>query len=228
MGTESTYFPWVDLRDPDPDCALAKCSENHDREAAGGRFLLPNACGVTVRPGGREIRFIIDRDTIAPGSQEWRFIAEVADLLERCHVALNDQGKAALEHLDFVVFSRTPARSFADVGPNGFFYDVDEFRRSDGSLVGAPYAVSNIVHDANHIWIYDGGQTYTGNDAEIVCWQLQVDNADAFGLSPTEIGFLRGLIGDPAKVAVRIAANPFPVDALACSQLGKCQVTQQA
>jgi hypothetical protein len=190
---------------------------------------LDQSSGVYVSINGNNLLLVIDRRTIQPLTAEWRFIGLVAERLAGCCANLSAQGQAALSSLVAVVFSTSPARSYADVKPNTFVYDTDEFRRSDGSLISAAYAASNIVHDANHIWMYDHRLPHQGQDAEIICWQLQVDNREALGLDETEVSFLESLIGDPSQVAARIEQDPYmQIQRLACSALGKCAVTANA
>jgi hypothetical protein len=216
------YYPHTDLLEDLNGTGLEGDSEDRQKFVSERTLALDRTCGVTVPVLGGTLLFVIDRRTVAPGSDEWRFIGEIAKLLaDRCFL-LSEQGQAALGGLLAVVFSTSPARAYADVRADCFVYDVDEFRRSDGSLISPSYAASNIVHDANHVWMYEHGQTYAGTPAEIVCWQLQVDNAAALGLSRWDADYIRSLIGTPQLVAARIESDPRP--RLACSQAGKCSV----
>jgi hypothetical protein len=122
---------------------------------------------------------------------------------------LNDAAKAAINSLDVVVFSTQPNRSFADVFPRRFFYDANEFYRSDGSLISDAFGASNIVHDANHILLYDQNLNYAGRDAEVASWQLQVDNSLAFGLEIYETSYLQSLIDNPASQDQRLQNAPY-------------------
>jgi len=222
---DADYFPAAWLLSADAE-AVAAADRLQDRQAfvSADELVLDRTCGAYALVFGRPLLLVIDRRTLAPGSDEWRFIGEVAAHLSACCEALSPQAAAALESLTAVVFSTSPARSYADVRPNAFVYDVDEFRRADRSLIRPAYAASNIVHDAHHIWMFDNGQPHTGPDAEVICWQLQVDNAEALRLDITETDFLRGLIANPALVAERLEQQPF--ERLACSQQGKCEVAQ--
>ena len=207
------------------------CSDEQKRQSYVSKkeLRLDKTSGVFVPADYRDILFIIDRRTIQPRSEEWRFIGKIAGHLADCCGRLSDQGRAALTRLTAVVFSTSPLRSYADVKPNCFVYDVDEFRASDGSLVSSAFAASNIVHDANHIWMFDQGQQYAGSAAETTCWQLQIDNRTALGLSDWEVDFLKGLVNDPAQVAERMDQDPFTARGkLACSQLGKCSSSASA
>lgn len=217
------YFPaaWLLSDGPEADEA-ALVVQSRQSFVSSKQLRLDRTSGAYVRVGERDLLLAIDRRTVEPGSEEWRFIGRVTERLAACWDGLSAQARAALESLAGVVFSTSPQRAFADVKPNTFVYDVDEFRRPDGSFVSPSYAASNIVHDANHIWMFDNHQTHTGEAAEVVCWQLQVDNAGPLGLEPYEVDFLQNLIGNPTLVAARIEQDPL--QKLACSQLGKCAV----
>ncbi len=173
------------------------------------KMRLDKTAGAYVPLGGRNLLLVIDRNSVAVPSGEWTLIAETAKRLEACFPTLSAQGKAALARLRAVVFSSKPLRSYADVKPDIFFYDTDEFRRKDGSLVGASWTASCVVHDANHVWQHDNGKEWHGEAAEVVCWQLQIDNAAPLGLDPGEIAHLKGFIADPKKIVERANSKTF-------------------
>lgn len=164
---------------------------------------LSDTAGAYVRLGGADLLLVIDRNSVPYLSKEWEMIAATAAHLDACYAALSTQAHKALAKLRAVIFSAKPARSYADVKPNLFFYDTDEFRRKDGSLVGPAWAASCIVHDANHVWQYLNGKTWHGTKSEVECWQLQVDNAGALGLSDGEVAHLKDFIANPEKIVAR-------------------------
>jgi hypothetical protein len=173
------------------------------------KLPLDRTAGAYVRLGARDVLLIIDKRTVPHGSPEWQLIADTAARLEQCHDALSAQGKAALARLRAVIFSRKPLRSFADVKPDIFFYDVDEFARTDGSLVAASWTASCVVHDANHIWQHDNRRPWHGVAGEVPCWQLQVENRDALGLSQVDVDHLNSFIADPSKILDRAGSGTF-------------------
>jgi hypothetical protein len=170
---------------------------------------LDNTAGAYLPLGGRNILLVIDKNSVPPGSGEWQLIAETAARLEACHPTLSAQAKAALGMLRAIVFSAKPLRSYADVRPDIFFYDTDEFRRKDGSLVSASWTASCVVHDANHIWQHDNDKPWHGVDAELVCWQLQVDNAGSLGLTDIDVAHVKSFIADPEKIVERATSKTF-------------------
>jgi hypothetical protein len=177
------------------------------------KLKLKKTSGGYVKLGERQVLFIADRRSVHPDSEEWKFIGRLATHLQGCFDALDIGGKTALEHLDAVVFaaSENPAfRSYADVKPNCYVYDVEEFRYpQNGQLVTLAFAASNIVHDANHILMFEQGRQHTGLEAERECWRLQVSNAAALGLGDFEVDYLNGLIDvPPAHVLARMEQHP--------------------
>jgi hypothetical protein len=186
--------------------------ESEDRQSFfpdRDKMKLDNTAGAFVPLGDGRILLVIDKTSVPYRSPEWDLIAETAKRLEACYPSLSDQARAALANLRAVVFSAKPARSYADVRPDFFFYDTDEFRRSDASLVTPAWTASCIVHDANHIWQHDNDKAWHGEDAEVVCWQLQVDNAAALGLFDGEVDHLKKFIADPSKIIDRMNSNTF-------------------
>jgi|GEM_PF-6751534 len=173
------------------------------------KMKLDNTAGAYVPLGGRDVLLVIDKNSVVPGSGEWKLLAQTAAQLAAAYPGLSEQGKTALSMLRAVVFSAKPLRSYADVRPDLFFYDTDEFKRSDGSLVSPAWTASCIVHDANHIWQHDNGKTFTGEGAETECWQLQVDNQAALGLNDPEVNHLKGFIADPARILARANSRTF-------------------
>ena len=168
---------------------------------------LKKTLGTYLDVGGRNILFVIDRDAVAPGSAEWGFIHDVARTLANAFPALNAQAKAALGTLEAVIFAKSPKRSFANVSNGCFFYDTDEFKVGASGRISTAYAASNIVHDANHVWLHRQGKSATGDKAEIACWQLQVDNRAALGLAPHEVKHVQGFIDDPASAQQRMDSD---------------------
>ena len=226
---KARYYPYTDLFPGSDDAGLKADLQKRQSYVSSKLLRLDWTSGVYATILGRTVLFIIDRRTVQPGTPEWRFIGEIIGHLVKCSPGLSSQGRTALASLTAVVFSTSPERAYADVKPNCFVYDVDEFRREDGSFISPAYAASNIVHDANHIWMYDKGQDYSGNAAEIICWQLQIDNEAAIGLAAHEVQFLKGLVAKPETVAKRIEQDPLkPAPKLACSALGKCSAGAQA
>ena len=220
-GTRYFPAPWLldaDLRDP----RVASDIQSRQSFVSARELRLDRTSGAYVELFGRTVLLAIDRRSIEPASDEWRFIGRVAATLQASTARLSSEAREALDSLKAVVFSRSPARSYADVKPNTFVYDVDEFRRVDSSFISPAYAASNIVHDARHIWMFDNRQVHHGAAAEVACWRLQVANADALGLDTTEVNFLNGLIADPALMAERMSQDP--IAKLACSASGKCEV----
>ena len=192
---------------------------------SSAQLKLDRTCGVYLPVGGQSLLFIIDIRTIKFDSDEWRLIARIAEHLVKCWPQLDADAKTALKALYAVTFTTSPNRAYADVKPKTFVYDVDEFRDSAGGLITVAYAVSNIIHDANHIHQYDMHQAYDGAAAEQICWKLQIANAAALGLAPYEVDFLTKLVEKPELVAARLASDPFGSAAkLACSVQGKCTV----
>ncbi|MDP8994959.1 MAG: hypothetical protein M3N07_08295 [Pseudomonadota bacterium] len=167
------------------------------------KMPLRNTVGAYVTLGGSDLLLVIDKDTVAPGSGEWKLIAATAAQLEACYPSLSDQAKKALRFLRAIVFSAKPLRSYAEVRDDIFFYDTDEFRRRDGSFVSPSWAASCVVHDANHIWQHDNRKPWHGVDGEVPCWQLQIDNGAALGLTAIDVDHLRSFIADPEKIIAR-------------------------
>ena len=185
-------------------------SENRQSYFKRKRKLpLDKTAGAYVSLGGRNLLLVIDKRTVRFGSPEWKMIAATAKRLEQAFPTLDAQAKAALATLRAVIFSAKPLRSFADVEPNLFFYDTDEFRRSDGSLVDPSWTASCVVHDANHVWQKDNNRRWHGVEAEVACWHLQVDNAGPLGLSPGEVTHIKGFIADPESIIGRAGSDPF-------------------
>ncbi len=181
------------------------------------KLPLDKTAGAYVRLGSRDVLLVIDKRTIAAGSPEWRLIADTAERLEQCHAALSPQAKAALTRLRAIIFSSKPLRSYADVKPDLFFYDTDEFRRSDGSYVAPSWTASCVVHDANHIWQHDNRKSWHGVEAEVGCWRLQVDNKDALGLTQVDVDHLNSFIADPSKILDRAGSGTFELAELMAS-----------
>jgi len=164
---------------------------------------LKTTYGAYVNLGGRNVLIVIDKAAVLPRSKEWDFIHSAAKALAAAYPALDAQAKAALGVLNAVIFAKSPKRSFASVAGGWFFYDTDEFPNATPA-----FAASNIVHDANHVWLHHNHKPHTGSDAEIVCWQLQVSNRTALGLQPYEVTYLQGLIGNPDTSKKRMEENP--------------------
>ena len=183
------------------------------------KLPLDRTSGAFARLGNHDVLLVIDRRSVEFGSPEWKLIADTAERLEQCHAALSAQGKAALQTLRAVIFSSKPSRSFADVDPGTFIYDVDEFRRVDRSLVAPAWTASCVVHDANHIWQRRNGRAWAGVDAEVACWELQVMNAGPLGLTDIDVTHLNGFLADPEKIVGRANSNPFGLIAAKVKQL---------
>jgi len=164
---------------------------------------LSSTYGAFITLGGRNVLIVIDGKAVQPGTTEWNFIFQAAKTLAAAYPALDAQAKAALGVLNAVVFTKSPKRSFASVDGGWFFYDTDEFPNAT-----AAFAASNIVHDANHVWLHHNHKPHVGDEAEITCWKLQVANQAALGLQPYEVTYLQGLIGNPGTSKQRMDENP--------------------
>ena len=173
------------------------------------KLRLDNTAGAYVPLNGHNVLLVIDKSTVPYPSGEWDLIGKTAAQLEQAWPRLSAQAQAALARLKAVIFSSKPFRSYAEVRDELYFYDTDEFRRSDDSLVSAAWTASCVVHDANHIWQKIEDQTWHGVESEVVCWQLQVDNRDALGLDQTEVTHLKKLIADPQSVIDRLVSDPY-------------------
>lgn len=176
------------------------------------KLRLNNTAGAYIPLNGHNLLLVIDRNTVPHPSGEWDLIAATAAQLERAFPALSERARTALARLRAVIFSSKPFRSFADLRPDLFFYDTDEFRRFlDKSLVTPAWTASCIVHDANHILQHDegGDDASHGVVAETACWQLQVDNQAALGLHQVEVDHLNRFIADPQKIIDRMNSDPF-------------------
>lgn len=188
-------------------------SASEDRQSYfpdAGKMSLANTAGVYVPVGDHVIRFVIDKNSVGYGTREWQLINETAKCLVAAYPTLSPTAKDALGALKAVVFAKAPGRSYADVEPDIFFYDTDEFLAQGGQVLISPaYAASNIVHDGYHIWLHDHGHTWHGEEAEKVCWQLQIDNEAPLGLMSHEIGHLKNLIANPGSVVHRMTSMPF-------------------
>ena len=185
-------------------------SQSEDRQSffkKKKKMRLDNTAGAYLPLDGHNVLFVIDKNSVAPGSGEWKLIAETAARLAQCYPALSAQAKAAMGKLRAIVFSARPLRSYADVRPDIFFYDTDEFRRKDGSLVSPSWTASCVVHDANHIWQHDNDKPWHGVDAEVVCWKLQIDNKDPLGLTQIDVDQIKSFIADPAKIIARATSK---------------------
>jgi len=173
------------------------------------KMKLDNTAGAYLTLGGRNILLVIDKNSVVPGSGEWKLIAQTAARLEACYPTLSAQASAALAKLRAIVFSAKPLRSYADVRPDLFFYDTDEFRRKDASLVSPAWTASCVVHDANHIWQHDNGKKWHGVEAEVGCWQLQIENARSLGLTDIDVAHVQSFIADPEKIIGRATSKTF-------------------
>ena len=188
--------------------------ESEDRQSFSPnkeKMKLNNTVGAYVNLGGKDILLVIDKDDVPVGSPEWELIAKTAAHLESCYPKLSDQAKRALAQLRAVVFSKKPERAFAQVEKEDvFIYDADELRRrKDGSLNHPSWVASCIVHDANHIWQHDNKREWTGHAAESECWQLQVDNGAALGMSDIDINHVKSFIANPDKITERANEKTF-------------------
>lgn len=181
--------------------------ENRSFMSPKKRIRLKKTCGTYLDVGGRNLLFVIDQEAAPPGSIEWGFIRDVARTLANAFPRLDARAKAALAALHAVVYAASPQRSFANVSNGSFFYDIDEFRIDANHRISAAYAASNIVHDANHVLLHREGRKFTGDKAEVACWQLQVDNRAALGLAPHEVTHIQGFIDDPASAQQRMDSD---------------------
>ena len=189
---------------------VAANTENRQSFFKKKKAMKPdNTAGAYLPLGGRNILLVIDKNSVLPGSGEWQLVADTAARLAACYPTLSKQAQNAMGKLRAIVFSAKPLRSYADVRPEIFFYDTDEFRRKDGSLVGASWTASCVVHDANHIWQHDNGKKWHGVEAEVDCWQLQIDNAAALGLTAIDVAHVASFIADPEKIIARATGKTF-------------------
>jgi hypothetical protein len=218
------YYQCADLLDGAAGADLEGDEEERQSFVTEQALKLDRTCGVVVPILGRELLFVIDKTTIAPGSEIWRFIGAVAQHLADHADGLSPEAQAGLTGLRAVVFSSWPSRAYADVQADCFVYDVDEFRYAGGQLISPAYAASNIVHDAYHVRMYEQGRDYAGVPAEIICWQLQVDNAEALAMTDWDANYIRGLIADPGPVMARISSDPVPNGS--CQQVGRRDLGQ--
>jgi hypothetical protein len=206
------YYPADWLFSAAADAPALKDIQSRQSFVSDKKLKLKKTSGGYVTLGARQVFFIADRLSVQPGTEEWKFIGRLGTHLQSSFDRLDAAGKKALEHLDAVVFaaSANPAfRSYADVKPNCYVYDVEEFRYSNGDLVTLAFAASNIVHDANHILMFDQGREHTGLAAERECWGLQIANAAALGLAQFEVDYLQGLIAaPPPNVLARMEQHP--------------------
>ena len=173
------------------------------------KLRLDNTAGAYIPLNGHNILLVVDKSTVPYPSGEWDLIGKTAAQLEGAWPLLSGQAQGALARLKAVIFSSRPFRSYAEVRDDLYFYDTDEFRRSDNSLVSAAWTASCVVHDANHIWQHDAEEAWHGVESEMACWQLQVDNRGALGLDQTEVDHLAKLIANPQSVIDRMTSNPY-------------------
>ena len=217
------YYPCKGLTQNGRSLEIAKDVQKRQSFVSSKKLKLDRTSGAFMRLGDQIVAFVIDRRTIGPNSPEWDFIGAVGVHLEACWAALSDEARAALKDLKAVVFSAAPVRAYADVKPGAFIYDTDEFRRDGGSFISAAYAASNIVHDANHIRMFNAKENYAGLAAERTCWRLQVANAEALGMDSWEVEFLEGLIEDPRVMEARIGQNPLSEEVVYKCPTGACR-----
>lgn len=184
-------------------------SEDRNFLSPSSSINLSKTSGFYMNIGGHRILVVIDRTTVPYGSSEWVLATQAISQLVSSYNSLTGQGQNALAHLDTIVFTASPIRSFADVGPNRYFYDTSEFYNTAGTLISPNFAASAIVHDANHILQYDSHLAYQGISAEVAGYQLQVDNGSALGLQPYEVNYLNGLISDPHSQDARLNQPPY-------------------
>ena len=216
------YYPYTLLPGPG-GAAIARDIQTRQSFVSSEYLKLDRTCGVYLPLGGQSVLFIIDLRTIIFDNNNWRLIAKIAAQLVKCWTALSDDAKLGLKSLYAVTFTTSPNRSYADVKPKTFVYDVDEFWRSATLQISAAYGASNIVHDAFHIHQFETGSDYTGPAAEKACWKLQIANAGALELADDEVAFLKSLVANPASVGPRLASDPYGSGAkVACSIQGKC------
>lgn len=200
-----TYRPFAEMLSPPPGAGPWVTEDRGFLSPKKSTIRLKKTFGAYLEVGGRTILIVIDEPAAAPGSDVWAFIHDVAAHLVAVYPALNQQAKDALARLSAVVFAQSPKRAFANIKNACFFYDTDELLVAGGSgRISTAYAVSNIVHDANHIWLDRNGKAATGLPAEVICWQLQVDNRVALGLAPHEVTHLQGFIAKPETAGIRI------------------------
>ena len=185
--------------------------QGEDRQAFFDRRKLPldRTAGAFVELGGRPVLLVIDERTIGYRSEEWMMIAKIAAHLDHCYSRLTQQARDALSLLVAIVFSGIPDRSFAEVEPQLFIYNVKEFRRRDRTFVDPAWCASCVVHDANHIWQHRARSPWHGVNAEVACWELQIDNKVPLALSDTDADWIRTFLADPEKIVGRAESDPF-------------------
>lgn len=204
---QRTYHHYSTMVPAAGQSAFSGAVENRSFLSPKKRIRLKKTCGVYLDVGGHNILFVVDHNAAPPGSSEWSFIRDVAQKLADAFPTLNARAKTALSALHAVVFASSPKRSFANVSNGCFFYDIDEFRVDASHRISTAYAASNIVHDANHVLLSKEKKAFTGDKAEVACWQLQVDNQAALGLAPHEVAHVQGFIDNPASAQIRMDSD---------------------
>lgn len=196
--------------DPEPDGTTTRAANHVDMSRLSPSPSIDlSDCEVVIKTvNGHDIKVVIDNNTMPLGSSERSTAMLGLDHLLASFDKLDAAGQDRLSHLDNMVFTNVPdsasvtGRSFSTETNGSFFYDTSEFAGASQF-----YIASNILHDANHIAIYDSTGDLNqsrGRDAEVSGWQLQVDNAAALGLQQYEVDYLNSLINDPNSGGGRV------------------------
>jgi len=191
--------------DPEPSGNIR--GANHvdmDRLVPPGANIDLDDCEVVLFAlGNHDVKIVFDNKTLPLGSAERQTATLAFQSLTRDFNNLNAAAQESLSHLDHIVFTNVPdsstvtGRSFSTEANGTFFYDSSEFKNASMGFME-----SNMLHDANHIAIYDRTGDYNqsrGTASEVSGWQMQIDNAATLGLTTQEVSYLQRLVNDPTQ-----------------------------
>lgn len=157
--------------------------------------------------GNHNIDVVVDLKTLPLNSDARNSAISIMWNFNMAYNNLSQSAKDAVSNLDYIVLGDFPVRSFSEESKGAFYFDYSEI------ISGTPeFAASNILHDANHISIYEQTHNYElsrGTASEISGWQMQLDNADAYNLSTRERDYLKSLIADPNSQGTRVNTPPY-------------------
>jgi hypothetical protein len=202
--------------EPEPDGTTSRGANHVDmsRLSPSPSIDLSDCAVVVMTIGGHDIKVVFDNKTMPVGSAERNAATLGFNELAANFGKLDAAAQERISHLDHVVFTNVPdsstvtGRSFSTEANGSFFYDSSELGAATQAFIA-----SNILHDANHIAIFDrtGDLNQSrGRAAEVEGWQLQVNNAAALGLQQYEVDYLNALIADPNSGGGRVDQPAYP------------------
>ncbi len=118
---------------------------------------------------------------------------------------LTGEEKSTIQNIKSIDVSGSAKRSFVDES-------TGKMTLAKNFAVGssAPWLASGIAHDGLHVSLYNSGgiTSSRGLQAEVKGWQLQLQLGPRFGLSKTEMDYLKSLIQNPSQLKQYIDTPP--------------------